>query len=500
MSAASDSAGAAVAAIGQTVRLPRRAWGAYGYGAILAVWSVLALAYRDPLYDEFAVGASILLAAMTLGFLWWRPHPGREGFRFLGVCVSGQAFLATGLSVLQGVDRDALIFAPVTEAFSFAVEISLVFSLMFLVGAFISAPRASEYRPPPTGDEVRGLTPSVGLALAVLTAASTANFALRTSAESASRFGTLPLVILNPGLVVPLLVASSLLKRQKHVLAIGILLGGHLLITFMTSAIGAAAIAIRDVVLAHLYLRRRLPWKTLAVGVLAVVVLNPAKMIFRNLVAQDGEGSRPATSLVEAAGFWENALEATWASDGRGEHNSRDRLEETGRRLDYNWVAAHIYTMVPDKLPFEMGGTYEDVPTVLVPRLLYPDKPLSSLHTRSRWLVKLGIQSWERAMTTAVAIPAPAEAYWNFGWAGVVVVPIVLGLMVGAMLRLAPSQPVAGAAYIVVLGTVLGQFLDMLVWYFPAFVVIGAAAVLARIYCALGRRRLRRRGEVPARA
>ena len=69
------------------------------------------------------------------------------------------------------------------------------------------------------------------------------------------------------------------------------------------------------------------------------------------------------------------------------------------------------------------------------------------------------------------------------------IVPLLLGLATGGMLRLAPEDPVARTGYFVVLATTLGLFVDMLVWLVPGFVFVGAAAILARVYSARARKR-----------
>lgn len=461
-------------------------WGLYAIGAAVAAWTIIAVANREPLYDPIAIALSSLMLGSSLAFLRWEPPVGREGFRLLGFFVAGQCFLATGLSVIQPVDRGGLIFAPTTEAFSFAVHASFLFSAVFLFSAWLTSPRAGENLAEPACS-TSGPAPWVAIGLAIITALLSINFSLRgSSVGSVSRFGTLPIVLFNPGLIAPLLVASDLLRSRKHRTPIAIMIGAQLLITVLSSAIGAVGVLVRDIILAHICLRKRLPMKLLAIGLVFVAVFNPAKIVFRGLLAADGRGGQTAISVDQAVGFWGEALTTTWADDDRRQASSQ-RLKETGRRLDYNWAAAHVYTFVPDQIPHERGATYEDIPMVLVPRVFYPNKPLSALHTRSRWLVRLGIQSWEAASTTAVAIPAPAEAYWNFGWAGLMIIPLALGLVVGLMMRLTPKDPAARVAYTVLVATTLGQFMDMLVWLVPGFVLVGAAAVLTRIYCRIGR-------------
>jgi hypothetical protein len=90
---------------------------------------------------------------------------------------------------------------------------------------------------------------------------------------------------------------------------------------------------------------------------------------------------------------------------------------------------------------------------------------------------------------TAFAVPASAEAYWNFGWAGVPAIAFVLGLVVGALLRLAPRDPVARTAFTVFAVVVLGQFLDMLIWVIPKLFVVVATTAVLHVYIRIGKQR-----------
>lgn len=62
---------------------------------------------------------------------------------------------------------------------------------------------------------------------------------------------------------------------------------------------------------------------------------------------------------------------------------------------------------------------------VLVPRILWPEKPIINpgKHFDSVWR--------DIDFFTALAIGFPAEAYWNQGWLGVIAVSTYIGLMCG---------------------------------------------------------------------
>lgn len=465
-------------------------WRLFACGVITVTWLFAALVFRDPLYDIVAVFASGVPVAGALAFYYWNPGAGRRTFRLLALSACVQAILTSSVSILQSVDTEGLRFTPTSDAFSFSVEATTLFVVCFVVGAFITSPRKHENLP---GLEVdtSGPAASVAIGAALVCVLVSVRFALfGSTVDSVSRFGTLPLVVFNSGLFVPMLTAAYLVTRRRaHVIALAIVFAGQSAITLLNSSIGAIVLAMRDSFFVFVYLRRKVPRWALAAGLLFVLVLNPAKHVFRGRLAADGRARvGHANDASEALSLWGDAIEETWIDPRGRERSTEDNFRQTASRIDYNWIAAHVYTFVPDRIPYQQGATYEDIPLVLIPRLLWPDKPLSATFLRSRWTVKLGLQNWESAETTSIAITAPAEAYWNFGWLGVVFVPLSLGLAGGLMLRIAPREPAARAGYVVLLSISIAGFLDMVLWIVPQFVALLVSAVLAHIYCTVGKR------------
>jgi hypothetical protein len=443
-----------------------------------ALWTLFALTYRDPSYDVWAVLASgSILLGLFQCYVWPAP-PGREGVRLLGIFTLGTTFLSSGLSVVTPTESSVGLLRPSVEAYSFAVESSVCFCYLFLVGAWLSAPR----RGPPSavGSSEAGPTPLVATALAATLALVQLGF---TFTRASLRTGTLPLILFNVSLIVPLLVASRVATSRRSLLPLAIVFGALGISTLYTSSLGIFTYPATTLILAYLYLRKPLPWGILLLTGAAVVLLNPAKHVFRSNMV-DRDMMTTDISFNQATDWWEEGLEASW--DGRQAPRDNSSRLSAVQRLNYNGITAYIYTLVPHRIPYEMGGTFADVPIVLVPRVLYPNKPLSAGETRGRWLIKLGLQTEESVERTAVAVPTAAEAYWNFGWPGVVFLPMVWGIIVGALLRLAPRDLVARTAFVVVLATSLGSFLDMFVWIIPQLVVTAASAPLARFFVAVG--------------
>jgi len=455
---------------------------------IAAAWLLFAFLRHDPHYDEVAIFAS---AAMLFGATWfvrWHPTPDWAPLRIIGFAVYAQAFLSSGLSVVNTVELNRWMFTPSPWAFSFATTSTFAFTSMFLVGVIV----AMLFFRPGAEEEGDHRVPD-WLAWGLAFAASAYTLATTFGVSALQRIGNAPTIAFKTTLVISLLLAMQLVHRHSMRLPLGLVFGAQFIALLVSSMLGALLLPVRDVILSYFQLRKPFPWKlALALGAL-VVLLNPAKHAVRSQLIRDGGNDNPHgfATTERAVEAWGDAFEQTWSLDSSASTDIERHIRTTLSRLDYNWASALIYTLVPRALPYEDGRTYEDIPIVLIPRAIYPDKPGSTDYFRTRWTTRLGIQTWESAKRTSIAIPASGEAYWNFGWAGVLLVPLILGLAVGGLVYLAPNHAVGRTAYMVVLATSLTNFLDMLVWHVPQFVTVLVTAVLLRFYV-----RARRTGTV----
>jgi hypothetical protein len=450
--------------------------------AITLGWAFVAFALADSLYGPMAIVASIATVAASVAVYLWKPAEGREPVRVVGLMVLVQTFLSAGMSVIREVDRATAHSRPSPEAYTFATVSSVVFTFCFLAGLWIGAPGPSKKLPDPLTSS-SGPTQSNILILGVITSAVT----MVTSLGAGRSLGVLPMILFNTSLTLPLFTAHYLMKGGSR-LPLYLSLFVQVVLAIYTSMLGLAILSIRDILLTYVALRKRVPWAVVAISVAAFLILNPAKALFRQQVSDSG----PIT-FEQALVVWQDSLTDTWSTQTIERTEARDgALRTTAERLDYNWLSAHVYSVVPDRIPYQLGRTYEDVPLLLVPRILYPDKPTSQGRTRSRWLIELGVQSSSSTDTVAISLPASAEAYWNFGWLGVFVVGTTLGLSVGALFRVRIADPLGRVAWTVLVATTCTFFLDMVVWLVPQIVIALICVPLVTFYCGLGRTKLKR--------
>jgi hypothetical protein len=91
------------------------------------------------------------------------------------------------------------------------------------------------------------------------------------------------------------------------------------------------------------------------------------------------------------------------------------------------------------KYGLRYGDTMDYLAYAFIPRLVWPDKPAVS---RGAWFtVYLRGASNEEDASTATALTAAGELYWNFGLWAVIVGMIVLGTLIGILWRIAGAAP-----------------------------------------------------------
>jgi hypothetical protein len=94
----------------------------------------------------------------------------------------------------------------------------------------------------------------------------------------------------------------------------------------------------------------------------------------------------------------------------------------------------------PDRVPFMWGETYVIVPQLLIPRILYPGKPVAHEGTH-RLNIHYGFQTAEESEHTTIGFGLVNESYANFGFVGMAMLAFVLGGFYGYVERLAISVP-----------------------------------------------------------
>ena len=155
--------------------------------------------------------------------------------------------------------------------------------------------------------------------------------------------------------------------------------------------------------------------KALAVllGMAFIFVLQAVKDDYRETLREEGQGQNVEKFLESVD---ERLLEAEAARSGN--------VERLVIRINQGWIISRIMTGTPRYLPFAEGETIiTAVKASLLPRFLFPDKPIAGGKVNYEKYVGYRLQS-----STSMGISLLGEAYINFGVRGAWVFMFVFGL------------------------------------------------------------------------
>ncbi len=221
----------------------------------------------------------------------------------------------------------------------------------------------------------------------------------------------------------------------------------------------------------------RVPWKLLATVLALLVVLQAGKGDTRFKYSEKGEAAFTSVTPVELITDWfstgmRNLLVPKPVSD-------EDPVPLI-QRASLMHILLKTQTEAPDKVSYLDGSTYFQIPLLIVPRVIWPDRP-----NTSETLVQLnqhyGLLTSEDAERTSIGWGMIAEANANFGFLGCVGLALVLGTLLGFAQREFGRFPVLsarGVAGLLVLTTLtnaeasMAQFLTILVQSFFPLVLL----------------------------
>jgi hypothetical protein len=98
-----------------------------------------------------------------------------------------------------------------------------------------------------------------------------------------------------------------------------------------------------------------------------------------------------------------------------------------------------VLELTPSQVPFQNGQTYSYFAVTLIPRLLWPDKPSVSEANRF-YQLSYGLSDSRTVESTSIAVGSMAEGYINFGWFGVILVMLGLGVVLRVYERLCTAD------------------------------------------------------------
>ena len=101
-------------------------------------------------------------------------------------------------------------------------------------------------------------------------------------------------------------------------------------------------------------------------------------------------------------------------------------LQSLALRFQTLPVFAHAVSKTPSVIPFQDGTTYAALLYVLIPRALWPSKPVFTLG--NWWGRTWGLLN-STSYSTSINLHTAVEGYLNFGWQGVMLAAAVVALV-----------------------------------------------------------------------
>jgi hypothetical protein len=173
--------------------------------------------------------------------------------------------------------------------------------------------------------------------------------------------------------------------------------------------------------------RRSIPWKTMALGTVALFILRPAEAPYR--IATWGGRLSDASVIEKAEVFGEIVYRITLG----GAVPPQALIEMASMRLAQFTVFGEVIADTPAMVPFWKGQSFYPILFKPMPRFIMPDKPEE---VSGGWFGhRYGLISPENTRTS-INLPQIVELYGNFGFIGVIVGMFIFGLIYRLLLEI----------------------------------------------------------------
>jgi hypothetical protein len=125
-------------------------------------------------------------------------------------------------------------------------------------------------------------------------------------------------------------------------------------------------------------------------------------------------------------------------------------LKFFGRQTDVATAPGLVMALAPAVVPYEGIGQFLLLPTKLIPRAIWADKPVLS---RGQWF-SVTFRGLDQTTTSSSAMTPFGESYLFFGWPGVILGMLIAGFVLAALYRYL-DRPGLAVVYLALIPTVL---------------------------------------------
>lgn len=187
--------------------------------------------------------------------------------------------------------------------------------------------------------------------------------------------------------------------------------------------------------------RRKVRWLELILSFCIFGFLHMGKGTMRTYFWSEGFRLAP-TQYVQYYSIWAESSYHAVVARNKGATEQENFVE----RLCVIHYLLKVMALSPDSVPFLNGWSYSQVPAMLVPRIINPNKPHSHVAT-NLIAVRYGIQTQEGTESTTISVGMLGEAFANFGYFGLMGLAIFYGLFYGTVARWCSLAPLFSMRY-----------------------------------------------------
>jgi hypothetical protein len=176
----------------------------------------------------------------------------------------------------------------------------------------------------------------------------------------------------------------------------------------------------------------RVPIGPIAATLALVIFLSPVKAQYRQQVGL-GEDQETSSEYSGAkALLWIEQATDYWTDTFTGSRDFAEATASATSRTDLIHQVAHIYSLTPSVVPYQYGATYSYFLVALIPRVIWPDKPVAG-DSNNFFAVTYGITTEEGVKSTTFGVSLLGESFINFGWYGAVFIMLLYGLVLSLL-------------------------------------------------------------------
>jgi hypothetical protein len=207
-------------------------------------------------------------------------------------------------------------------------------------------------------------------------------------------------------------------------------------------------------VLGYVVTGKRVPWIFLSAALVFVIILHAGKDAMREKYWSQGVNYSTGITALDAP-----EILFEWVEGGVTKVLSGDDYRSAVDRASLFALLLQVQRLTPDYIPHLDGASYALLPEMLVPRFLDPDK-INSQAAMTLLNVSAGFQDVQSAAKTSIGWGLLAEAYFNFGYLGVVGIGLIFGGICGLLQRRTIGVPLFSLPCLIAL-SVLMQLITM---------------------------------------